>query len=408
MNSGNVSKSATLHLHLDPLGGIAGDMFTAALLSAFPEYARDVTEVAEAVAGVPCRFVGHQDGVLTGSQFLVSEPETHYHHHHEHTTWRAIRNQLESAPLPAGARNHAIGIFSHLASAEGRIHGVDAESVTFHEVGSADSIADIVAAAWLIDALGASRWSVGDLPLGGGRVRTAHGLLPVPPPATALLLEGFAFHDDGILGERVTPTGAAILRYLGCEHRTGMTGRLLATGHGFGTRKLPGVSNVLRLLAFDTAPTVGASTGSHRDLIVIGFEVDDQSGEDLAAGLDRLRVLPGVHDVLQLPVFGKKSRVAIHVQVLAAPDQLDNIVEGCFRETSTIGLRTHLVQGRALARTMRNVDVGGVSLRVKSVDRPGGVTAKADSDDALHLADYATRQRLRRRAEQVVTESNHE
>jgi uncharacterized protein (TIGR00299 family) protein len=296
-------------------------------------------------------------------------------------------------------QRHAIAIFGVLAEAEGRVHGVAAEEVTFHEVGNADSLADIVAASVIIAAMGDARWSVSALPLGGGRVKTQHGLMPVPAPATTLLLEGFDVIDDGIAGERVTPTGAAILRHLCHGSRAGLHARVGRTGVGFGTKTLPGISNVLRVLAFDSAASEAQRAPAHRELAVIGFEVDDQSGEDLACGLDRVRMLPGVHDVIQAPVFGKKSRIAVHVQVLVRPDVLEDAIEACFRETTTIGLRTHLVQGRALQREMLELEVDGRPVRVKRVERPGGATAKAEADDASDRGSHAARTRLRQEAE---------
>ena len=388
------------HIHLDPMGGVAGDMFVAALLYAFPEHEPAAVAAAEAISGAHCHLQRHNDAVLQGARFEV---HTHHHHHdahdhgHGHTAWREIRDRLSSPDLAADVQRHAAGIFALLAEAEGRVHGVPADDVTFHEVGNADSLADIVAAAAIVAAIGPARWSVGALPLGSGRVRTDHGPMPVPAPATTLLLEGFEVLDDGIAGERVTPTGAAIVRYLCTAPRAGLRARIGRTGIGFGTRTLPGLSNVLRVLAFTEAERDAAP--AHRDLAVIGFEVDDQSGEDLACGLDRIRALPGVHDVIQAPVFGKKSRIAVHVQVLVRPDAMDDAIEACFRETTTIGLRTHMVQGRALKREMREVDVDGRMVRVKRVERPGGATGKAEADDALAGDSHAARAQLRREAE---------
>ncbi|MGI4975383.1 MAG: LarC family nickel insertion protein [Janthinobacterium lividum] len=421
------------HIHLDPLGGVAGDMFAAALLDAFPAHAQDAARAAALLSGVPCRLAAHDDGTLTGRRFLVDAAggdHGHDHHHdHDHDdhhghaahdghhgtahahpresdgagSWRALRARIEAAGLPAEVLRHALGIFGCLAEAEGRVHGVAADAVTFHEVGAADSVADIVAAAWVIAAIGPATWSVGALPLGGGTVRTAHGPMPVPAPATALLLEGFAVRDDGVGGERVTPTGAAILRHLGCAGAARpRTATLQGSGIGFGSRVLPGMSNCLRALVLDTAAPDGApaeAAPGHRALAVIAFEVDDQSGEELAAGLDQLRGLDGVHDVVQMAAFGKKNRMAVHVQVLVRPDRLDAAVEACFRETTTIGLRTHLVQGRALPRRFAEIPVDGHAVAVKLVERPGGVTAKAESDSLRQVAGHAARTGLRRAAE---------
>lgn len=231
-----------MHIHLDAVGGIAGDMFVAALLDAWPELAADVASnlrqagLADDVRACP---VVHDDGVLTGHRFEVTkdgagdpsdkpEHQAHHHHHHDgrsphhhdhggHTHWRDLRASLLESALPETVKHTAIGIFQELARAEAEVHGKEVDAVAFHEVGNWDSLADIVAAATLIVGVGPATWSVGSLPLGGGWVETAHGRLPVPAPATALLLRGFRFHDDGRPGERVTPTGAAILRFLAPE-----------------------------------------------------------------------------------------------------------------------------------------------------------------------------------------------
>jgi uncharacterized protein (TIGR00299 family) protein len=388
------------HLHLDAIGGIAGDMFVAALLDAEPAHAEPCLRAAEAVAGVPCRLLRHHDSVLAGARFSVDVPERG----HAHSEWATIRERLLTAAVADGARRHALGIFAVLAEAEARVHGIAVEKVTFHEVGAVDSIADIVAAGWLIaaqaDADGAATWSVGPLPLGGGRVRTAHGVLPLPAPATALLLQGFSTIDDGVAGERVTPTGAAILRHLGADAAPPEGARkLLASGIGFGTRALPGLSNVLRVLVSERAAPAVAAGALARELAVIEFEVDDQTAEDLAVALDHIRLVAGVLDVRQMPSFGKKGRVAAHIQVLADPAALEPAVAACFSETSTIGLRTRVTEARALRRETVPVAAAGRSVRLKRVERPGGPTAKAENDDLADIAGHAARQRARAAAE---------
>ena len=184
-------------IHLDAIGGVAGDMFIAAVLDAFPDLRDGMLEAIRA-SGLPDDIAlsvdQHADHALTGVRFLVDEgPHLHAPGHH-HTKFRDIRKMLEDAPLEPEVRANAIGIFSRVADAEGKVHGLPVEEVSFHELGEWDSIADIVGAAFLISRLDA-RWSVGSLPLGSGRVKTAHGYLPVPTPATVLLLEGFEFED---------------------------------------------------------------------------------------------------------------------------------------------------------------------------------------------------------------------
>ena len=391
------------HLHLDPVGGVAGDMFVACVLDAFPEHEGAVIAVAEQLSGVRCQSLAHHD-VFAGLRFHVRPTQAaHGHlHEHDHVAWRDIRARLAESALPERCKTHAMGIFRLLAEAEGKVHGVEPEAVSFHEVGAADSIADITAAAWLIAVLEPARWSVAPLPIGSGRVRTAHGPMPVPAPATALLLEGFAFINDGIEGERVTPTGAAILRYLNCAPSLpAAVGRLVRSGVGFGSRKLPDIANSLRVLVFDPAAADAAALG-HRELTVIAFEVDDQSAEDLAAGLDHLRRLAGVHDVMQMAAYGKKGRMTTHVQILAQPEVTTEVVEACFRETTTIGLRTQRARGVVLPRRQANVAVDDRNLRVKLVERPDGISGKAECDDTLALEGHAARARLRRRAEHLA------
>jgi uncharacterized protein (TIGR00299 family) protein len=386
------------HIHLDPLGGIAGDMFIAALLDAFPDLAAGAIEAAESLAPVTCSLAPHKDHILAGSRFQVTERRPHEPHGHAH--WSDIKCSIEGAALADPVQAHALGIFSMLAEAEAKVHGIAPAHVAFHEVGAADSIADIVAAAWLIDAIGPASWSVSPVPLGSGMVQTAHGCLPVPAPATALLLAGLPVADDGIAGERVTPTGAAILRHLSCGDRPGGL-RMGVTGIGFGTRSLPGISNCLRVLVFDRLQegTARSSSVPHRSLLVVSFEVDDQSPEDLATGIDRLRAMVEVHDVLTMPAFGKKGRMSMHVQVLANAGAEEAVVAACFAQTTTIGLRTQMVSARALPRRIAQVETQSGPVRVKLVERPGAVTAKAELDDLTQGETHGARARLRRQAE---------
>ena len=391
-----------MHLHLDPVGGIAGDMFAAAVLDTFSALEEGLCAALEssglgAYAGVA--RLDHGDGVQSGSRFVVeprSEAATHAREAAE------IGRIIDESGLEQGVRARAAAIFSLLAEAESRVHGTPVDAVRFHEVGGWDSIADVVSAAWLIEALGASGWSSAPLPLGRGRVDTAHGTLPVPTPATVLLLEGMPVHDDGRPGERVTPTGAAILRHLAPSFAP-LPGplRLVRSGSGFGARELEGMSNVLRLLAFD--PLEAQEAASDR-VTVCTFEVDDQSPEDLAVALDRLRAIDGVLDVVQAPVFAKKGRLGAQVQVLAHPGARARVIDEVFAQTTTLGVRWHEVNRAVLARDAVRVLEGGGTVRVKRARRPGGgFTAKAEMDDVAALAGgRAARERVRNEAEEAA------
>ena len=308
---------------------------------------------------------------------------------------------MEESLLEPAVKRHAIGIFGLLAEAEARVHGCAAEAVTFHEVGAWDSIADIVAAARVIESIGASKWTVSAVPLGSGRVQTAHGALPVPAPATALLLEGFATVDDGVAGERVTPTGAAILRYLASDEERRGARRLVGSGFGFGSRRLTGISNCVRVLEFE--PIAEARPGAD-EVAVIEFEVDDQSPEDLALALDRIRAARGVYDVLQIPTFGKKGRMGTSIRLLMDPSVVEDLASMCFEETTTIGLRYRFERRRTLPREIETVRVGEREVRVKVARRPNGTSSKAEADDLADAPGRLARETIRDAAERRTVE----
>ena len=383
--------------HLDPVGGIAGDMFAAALLDARPNLADGLLTTIDALGLPPSVTIAidpHRDTALAGTRFKVSRPADEGH---GHVRLADVSERLAAARIAPAVRTRSLAIFTLLAEAEGAVHGTDPAEVTFHEVGAWDSTVDIVAAAFLIEALDPARWSCGAIPLGSGRVRCAHGLLPLPAPAVVHLLRGLATHDDGIAGERVTPTGAAILKHLAPDLAPARESEtLVGVGTGFGSRALPDLSNVLRVLEF--APVAPAAL--QEAVAMLRFEIDDQTPEDLALGLDRLRARPGILDVVQWPVYGKKGRMLAAVQVLAESASLDAALAAVFDETTTLGVRWSHVSRSALARdTAHHGDALG-TVRVKRARRPAGtVTAKAELDDLAGSAGHAGREERRRRAE---------
>ncbi len=389
-----------MHYHLDPLGGIAGDMFVAAMLDCYPAWQ---PELAEAIRdsrlspALSVEAIPHNDGVLVGHRFAVHEPQQeHQGDSHQHHHWRDIRALLQSSRLAAAVKDRAIAIFERLAKAEAEVHGKPVDEVAFHEVGAWDSIADIVSAAWLVERSGASGWSCSPIPLGRGRIDTAHGKLPVPAPATTVLLQGYPVFDDGVPGERVTPTGAAILRHLNPQFgpRTDPT-VLRAHGYGFGTKQFGEFSNVLRVSVFDT-PAVAA----HETVAVCQFEVDDQTAEDLAVAIEHLRAMEGVTDVIQSPVYGKKGRLCTHLQVLARVSCVEAVIDRCLIETTTLGVRWHTVHRTTLAREVNPLALAQGTVRVKRALRPDGtLTRKAEMTDLVNTqGGHRAREQRRREA----------
>ena len=252
-----------------------------------------------------------------------------------------------------------------------------------------------------------SFFSASALPLGGGKVRTAHGLLPVPTPATSALLIGYPWHDDGVGGERVTPTGAAILRYLVPAKRVGAhrdPGRLLAVGSGAGTRTLPGIPNILRALVLEC---VAAGEADADAVVVLEFDVDDMTGEELALAADRLRLEPGVLDVSLGTRHGKKGRPLTDFRVLVRPSAADAVARSCFTETSTIGLRWRDERRLVLPRT--EVTSAAEGAQVKVVVRPGGGrSAKTGHDDVAATPGLEARRRRRAAIEERALKGSDE
>ena len=349
----------TTHLHLDPVGGIAGDMFVGALLDLDPSLAEatfDAIRDAGLDEAVSLRHEPFSDGILSGSRFEVGAPADGLPDEHVH--WSRLRRRLSESRLQTPVRERAVDIFQHLARAEARVHGVDIDDVTFHEVGAWDSIADIVAAANVIESVSPCTWSVGPIPIGSGRVDTRHGKLPA--------------HDVGAIPRR-----------------------LQNTGYGFGRRRFDELSNVLRVLQFaDQAESVNQDRVS-----VIRFEVDDQTAEDLAIGLDRIRDVEGVIDVAQMSLTGKQGRLASGIQVLARPEFIDVVTSACFCQTTTLGLRVQTTDRLILERRETSDSRG---LTVKVAERPSGRTAKADVQGVVNLEGHSDRQASRRAAELEV------
>lgn len=379
-----------LHLHLDPVGGAAGDMFIAAMLHAMPDL---LDRVLADVAAVLPAGVGHAElsdhlaSGITARQFkLVLAKGGDAARHGHDTTYRAMRTLLEAGDLSEGTATAACAILHRIAQAEARVHGIPIDHVHFHEIADWDALMDVTAAGSICAALEDASFSLAPLPLGGGLVDTAHGKLPVPAPATALILEGYDWHDDGIPGERVTPTGAAILAHVtGGTHGSRPAGRLRGTGSGAGTRILKGLPNILRVSVFDTKQ--GAM--HHDSVVQFACDIDDMTGEELGAAVDALRNSAGVVDLIVLNGHGKKSRPVLRLEVLVRPDYADAVAAQVFDVTSTLGLKRTVVDRLVLRR---EVEVSPDGTRRKRTLRPAGhVTRKVESDDLAETETLAAR-----------------
>ena len=369
-------------------------MFVAAMLAARPELKTRVMADVEAVLPreAAATLSEGSSGGLAGHRLALVPPRDDGRPPVAcPTTYAAFHERISGAVLAPGTATAALGILERLGRAEAAIHQVPLSRVHFHEIADWDTLMDVVAAGSIAAALDAT-WSVAPLPLGGGFVRTAHGLLPVPAPATAAILDGYSWRDDGVSGERVTPTGAAILAHVtgGAGSGTHRGGRLAGVGNGLGTRTLEGVPNVLRAMVFEVAATAAERTE------MLTFEVDDMTGEEIATATDRLRAVAGVRDLVLIPALGKKGRPVTRIELQADPAEADHIAEAVFAETTTLGVRRAEMRRDILPRT-KGVEMG---LAVKHAVRPGGVITTKVEQDALTEATLDARRRAAREAEQ--------
>ena len=367
---------------LDPFSGIAGDMALGALLGVGldPEWLRALPErLGLSDVRVEIREVLRGELVCWKVDFQIpAQP------HGRHIA--QIRELVAQSGAPDRVRARADAAFMAIATAEGEIHGMPAEEVHLHEVGAVDAILDVVGVIWGLDELGVEEVRCGALRTGDGTVRAAHGLLPVPAPATLKLLEGHQIRPgpDGA-GELVTPTGAALVCVLSAgpppaEYRP------RRSGYGAGTKDFPGRANALRIILADVEASTMAGANPREQIVVLACDMDDMSPEYLAAVVERARS-DGALDVVLLATTMKKGRQGTRVELLCRPADAERFEAMLLTETTSIGVRRSDVSRAVLARKQGTVDVLGHSVRIKTVALPGGGSrAKPEFDDVQCVA----------------------
>jgi pyridinium-3,5-bisthiocarboxylic acid mononucleotide nickel chelatase len=339
---------------LDPFSGISGDMTVGALLDAGASEADLFAGLDSLAIGARYRAEKTRRNGIAGTKFHVEYEETRQHRHLPH-----ILKMIDGSALPAPVKQDAASVFQTLGKAEAAVHGVPIEKVHFHEVGAADSISDIVGACLGFHLLGVERIHCTAINTGSGTVNTDHGVLPVPAPATAKLLEGKPVYARGPETELTTPTGAAIVAALATG--TGPMPSLVmeATGFGAGSKDFPEHANVLRILLGQSSGAAEAMTIS-----VIEASIDDSSPQVLGYAADRL-LEAGALDVTLQPVFMKKQRPGTVVAVLARPEDQERLAQILMAETSTLGVRIHSAERRVESRRHVEVQTPHGKVRIK-------------------------------------------
>lgn len=390
-------------ISFEPLSGAAGDMILASLLDLGADpVAISATLRQCGLHGVELAFsrAKCRHGIICGSLRVLEngqEPDGHdhdhdhehdheLHHHHEHRGLKDILAMIHGSDAAARAKARAEKIFRRLAWAEAAIHGVAVDDVHFHEVGAVDSIADIFGVCLALEHLGIDAVYCTGYKIGHGTVRCAHGVMPVPAPATAKLLEGFAVTRLPIMSELTTPTGAAVLTALSEGSLPQRPLTLLGTGYGHGRKEFDLMPNVVRALLFESTDD---GVGLLADTVsVLSFEVDDMSPEALGF-LQERAMSAGALDVCFIPAQMKKNRPGTQVRILARSADAARLAILALSESSSLGIRLTEERRLVLPRVTECVETRWGSVCCKRVQRPDGhseVVPEYESARELALA----------------------
>ncbi len=367
-------------LYLEPVGGIAGDMFLAAGidLGVAPE------AIAQALRGLQVpgwrlavsRAVRH---AISGTHLDVVLDEREAH---PHRAYSDIQRLIEAAPtLPPRAKERALAVFRAIGEAEAKVHGVSIEAIHFHEVGAVDSIVDICGAAVVLDLLGDPEVYSAPPPLGSGTIRVAHGNMPIPVPATLELLRDVPVRFEGV-GELTTPTGAALLKVLARIGQPPPDFIVERIGYGVGTKDFRDRPNVLRA-------AMGRAEARAEGLWVVEANLDDSTPQLLGYLLEHL-LGKGALDAWVVPATMKKARPGHVLSVLVEGGKKETVVDTLMRESTTLGVRSYAVERTALERDWVEVETPWGRVRVKRGLRNGVVlNAHPEFEDCRKVAEAA-------------------
>lgn len=374
-------------LYLDCGMGAAGDMLTGALLALLdePEQEAFLLEINTALSGkaevtaapdVKCGVQGLHVSVKIGG---AEEGAEHHHHeeHHQRNGTKEIRTLIDSLPFSDSVRYHAREVFDDIAFAEAQVHGVDMEHIHFHEVGSIDAVADVLGVCLLMEKLAPDQVIASPVNVGGGVVRCAHGILPVPAPATEILLRGVPWYADDLKTELCTPTGAALLSHFADRFDKSPMIRVEKCGYGTGTKDFDRLNAVRALL--------GEAPDEPEILLELQCNLDDMTGEELGFAMERL-FDAGALDVWTTAIGMKKSRPGVMLSVLCRAAQRDALLRCLFKHTTTLGVREFICPRHALARDDRIAQTPWGEVTVKRAEGWGVRREKPEYEDLARIA----------------------
>lgn len=407
-------------LYIDCGMGAAGDMLTAALIELLP----DPDEFVEKLNGlgipgvkiviessVKCGITGTHMSVLVDgeeeSEHMHEHEHSHHHehehsheheheehhHHHHHSGMDEIQHIISDLKIPTMVKLDILAVYKLIAEAESYVHGVPVDQIHFHEVGTMDAIADITAVCLLMDEIDPDEVVVSPVHVGSGQVKCAHGILPVPAPATAYILKDIPIYSRDIKGELCTPTGAALLKHYATRFGDMPVMKTTAIGYGMGKKDFE-IANCVRVMLGDkvkTAPaTSGAATanttaGSEPKIFELSCNVDDMTAEDIAFACERI-LEEGAREVYTIPIGMKKSRPGTLIRVMCTQDDKEKMVNLIFKYTTTIGIREIETNRYVLERTIETVDTKFGQVRRKVSSGYGVRRVKYEYDDIARIA----------------------
>lgn len=392
-------------IYLDCSMGAAGDMLMAALLELLPE--KDTFLQKMQSLGLPGLEISAEPSVkcgITGTHMRVlihGEEEGHPHEHaveahahshadapeaahahvhvhpHHHTDLDELTHRISHLNVSEVVRSNILAVYQSIADAESRVHGVPVEQIHFHEVGSLDALADVTGVCLLMELLAPEQVLASPVHVGSGQVRCAHGILPVPAPATALLLEGIPIYGGSIRGELCTPTGAALLRRFVTRFGPLPPMRVEKTGYGMGTKDFE-AANCVRAMLGQTEESAG-------HILELACNLDDMTPEAVGFAMEQL-FAAGALDVYTTPIGMKKNRPGVLLTCMCREDDREAMLRTIFRHTSTLGVRVSVCDRYTLSRRQYAVQTPDGEIRVKESSGWGVLRRKAEFEDLAHIA----------------------
>lgn len=375
-------------LYIECSMGVAGDMLMGALYELLnDEDRKKFTDKmnslgieglhVEAVPSVKCGINGtHMNVTIDGHEELESHHSEHHHHHG--ASMHDIRHVIDAAEISENVKKNAVEVYECIAQAESRVHGKSADEIHFHEVGSKDAMADVIGCCMLIDIIGADRIVVSPVTTGFGNVRCAHGILPVPAPATALILNDVPLRAGSIEGELCTPTGAALVKHFADEFGNMPQMTVSRIGYGMGTKDFA-AANCVRVFVGIQA------TRTAKTIVQLCCNIDDMTAEELGYAAELL-MDEGALDVYTTAIGMKKSRPGTLLTVMCREEDMERIAGLIFRNTTTLGMRVYHCERMILERSEKTLHTEFGDVRCKEASGYGVVRSKLEYDDVRRLA----------------------